>query len=80
MLPEPAPHTLLLAFGDDAIQFELRFVVDFGKGLTVKDEVQMAIDKAFSEHGIEFALPQLRIRLPEEGPDAEPQPAPGPAG
>jgi potassium efflux system protein len=71
VLPDPAPHTLLLAFGDDAIQFELRFVVDFGKGLTVKDEVQMAIDKAFHEQGIEFALPQLKIRLPEAGPETE---------
>jgi potassium efflux system protein len=80
VLPEPAPHTLLLAFGDDAIQFELRFVVDFGKGLTVKDEVQMAIDKAFSEQGIEFALPQLKIRLPETAPGSEPPPAAEPAG
>jgi potassium efflux system protein len=80
VLPEPAPHTLLLAFGDDAIQFELRFVVDFGKGLTVKDEVQMAIDKAFNEQGIEFALPQLKIRLPATEPGAEPPPAAEPAG
>jgi len=79
VLPDPAPHTLLLAFGDDAIQFELRFVVDFGKGLTVKDEVQMAIDKAFREQGIEFALPQLNIRLPESGSSpTSPPPAPEP--
>jgi potassium efflux system protein len=63
VLDEPAPHTLLLAFGEDAIQIELRFVVDFGEGLTTKDQVQMSIDKAFREKGIEFALPKREITL-----------------
>ncbi len=67
VLEDPEPHALLLDFGDDAIKLELRFVVDFGKGLKTKDEVQMALDKAFRERGIEFALPQLKLSLPEEG-------------
>jgi potassium efflux system protein len=66
VLDEPAPHVLLLGFGDDAILFELRFVVDFGLGLTTKDEVQMAIERAFRDRGIEFALPQRQIRLVTE--------------
>jgi potassium efflux system protein len=65
VLDDPAPHALLIAFGDDAINFELRFVVDFGNGIQAKDDVQMAIDRSFKEHGIEFALPQLRLQLPE---------------
>jgi len=64
VLPDPAPQALLLGFGDDAVKFELRFVVEFGRGLTCKDEVQMAIDRAFRQVGIEFALPKLDIRLP----------------
>jgi potassium efflux system protein len=77
VLEDPHPHALLLGFGDDAINFELRFVVDFGQGLATKDEVQMAIDRAFREQGIQLALPQLSVRLPsaaEEGgagPDAD---------
>jgi len=63
VLKDPAPHVLLLAFGDDAINFELRFVVDFGKGLSTKDEVQMSIERAFKENGIDFALPRSEIRL-----------------
>lgn len=63
VLSEPEPVALLLAFGDDAISMELRFVVDFGQGLTTKDEVQMAIEHAFREHGIEFALPQRQVRV-----------------
>jgi potassium efflux system protein len=65
VLDDPAPHALLIAFGDDAINFELRFVVDFGNGIQAKDDVQMAIDRAFKEKGIEFAVPQLKLQLPE---------------
>ena len=66
VLEDPAPQALLIAFGDDAIKFELRFVVDFGNGLKSKDDVQMAIDRSFKEHGIEFALPQLKLQLPDK--------------
>ena len=65
VLDDPAPQALLLTFGDDAINFELRFVVDFGNGIKAKDDVQMAIDQAFRENGVDFALPQLRLGLPD---------------
>jgi potassium efflux system protein len=66
VLSDPEPVALILAFGEDAINVELRFVVDFGQGLTTKDEVQMAIDRAFREHGIEFALPQRQVHVVSE--------------
>jgi potassium efflux system protein len=61
---DPAPHVLLIEFGDDAMRFELRFFVEFGEGLSTRDQVQMAIDRAFRERGIEFAIPKLDLRLP----------------
>ena len=64
VLDDPAPMALLIDFGSDAIQFELRFFVDFGRGLLTKDEIQMSVDRAFREAGIDFALPQLDIRIP----------------
>jgi potassium efflux system protein len=64
VVKDPAPHVLLLEFGDDAVKFELRFFVDFGKGLSTKDAVQMAVDRAFREQGIEFAPPLLQLRMP----------------
>ena len=67
VLDDPAPQVLLLTFGDDAINFELRFVVDFGQGLATKDQVQMAISQAFREQGIEFALPKSEVRFISEG-------------
>ena len=65
VLDDPAPQALLLTFGDDAINFELRFVVDFGNGIRAKDDVQMAIDHSFKDHGISFALPKLELQLPK---------------
>lgn len=70
VLDDPAPHVLLLTFGDDAINFELRFVVDFGQGLATKDAVQMTIERAFREHAIEFALPKSEVRFIADGGNA----------
>jgi potassium efflux system protein len=67
VLDDPAPQVLLLSFGDDAINLELRFVVDFGQGLSTKDQVQMTIDRAFREQGIEFALPKSEVRFISDG-------------
>jgi potassium efflux system protein len=71
VLDDPNPHVLLLAFGDDAVNLELRFVVDFGQGLTTKDQVQMEINRVFREHGIEFALPKSEVRFISEGKGAQ---------
>ncbi len=63
VLEEPSPQALLLEFGEDALKFELRAFVDFGIGLKTKDDLLVAIDKAFQEEGIEFALPKLSIEM-----------------
>jgi potassium efflux system protein len=74
---EPAPHVLLLEFGNDAIKFELRYYVDFGNGLRTRDELHMKIDRAFREQGIDFALPRLDIKMPGRGArTALPRPVP----
>jgi potassium efflux system protein len=73
ILKDPEPHALILNFGADAIQLELRFVVDFGQGITVKDQVQMSIDTAFQEAGIQFALPQSIMRVVSVDPKGDEQ-------
>jgi len=67
VLDDPPPQALLLEFGDDAIRFELRIFVDFGRGLKTRDELHMQMAKAFRERGIEFALPRLNIEVPRRG-------------
>ena len=60
---EPAPKALLLEFGESCMQFELRVFVDYRFGrVRAKDELQVAIDKAFREAGIDFALPSYRVQ------------------
>jgi potassium efflux system protein len=66
VLQDPAPQALLLEFGEDALKFELRAYLDFGKGLKVRDQLLESIDQAFKDNGIEFALPQLSITLPKK--------------
>ncbi len=73
VLDDPAPQALLISFGDDAINFELRFVVDFGQGLATKDDVQMSISRAFREKGIEFALPRSEVKLVSGGEPVAPK-------
>ena len=70
-------------FGEDAVQMELRFFVDFGQGLSTRDQVQMGVDRAFKENGVSFALPQISIsRLRKRGKSAGPADGtpPPPAG
>jgi small-conductance mechanosensitive channel len=66
VLKDPAPQVLLLEFGEDALKFELRAFVEFGKGLKTSDELLVAVDQAFHDAGIKFAIPQLAIQMPEE--------------
>jgi len=66
VLTDPAPQALLLAFGDDALKFELRVFVEFGVGLGTRDELQMALVRAFRREGIEFAIPRLSIQVPDK--------------
>ena len=65
VLKDPGPLAVLVEFGDDALKFNLMVFVDFGQGLTAKDELQVAIDQAFRDEGVEFALPKLTIQVPE---------------
>jgi len=66
VLDDPPPQTLLLDFGEDALKFELRVFLDFGKGLKTGDELRMAIEQAFKDNDIEFAIPQLGLQLPNQ--------------
>jgi len=65
VLEKPPPQALLLEFMEGVIKFELRFFVDFTKGLATKDAVQMEVDRIFRERGIDFTTPELNIQLPD---------------
>jgi len=71
VLEDPKPHAIIIDFAQDAINFELRFVVDFGNGIQVRDEVQMAVDRIFKDNGIAFAMPLLNVQMTRGKPDPD---------
>jgi len=60
ILADPAPKVLLTTFGDGSILLELGFWIadpEVGKG-GVTSDVNLAIWRAFRDHGIEISFPQ----------------------
>jgi potassium efflux system protein len=69
VLDEPPPAALLLSFGDNSLNFELRiFTHSILDRIVGAHELHLAIDKAFREHGIEIAFPQRDIHLDSTSP------------
>jgi potassium efflux system protein len=64
VLNYPSPEVVFKSFGDSTLDFELRVMVvrrdHFPK---VQHDLNMAIDAAFQENGIEIAFPQREIRV-----------------
>jgi potassium efflux system protein len=63
VLRDPPPSVLFMGFGESSLDFELRAHTKFDTMLSVRDELNMAIDKAFREAGIEIAFPQRDIHI-----------------
>jgi potassium efflux system protein len=64
VLKTPPARAFLTAFGDSALDFELRCVVaNVDNGLAVKSDLHYAILKRFRAAGIEIPYPQREVRL-----------------
>jgi small-conductance mechanosensitive channel len=77
VLTEPAPFALFKGFGENALEFELRFWVAFQSHVTVKSQVSVAVAAALREAGINIPTPQrdLHVTLAEgEFKPTAPQP------
>lgn len=71
VLKTPPPRAFLVAFGDSALNFELRCVVsDVENGLAVKSDLHFALLARFRAAGIEIPYPQQEVRLKGEGAPA----------
>jgi potassium efflux system protein len=57
------PSVLFMGFGASSLDFELRVFTKAETRLAVQDELNMAVDKAFREAGIEIAFPQQDIHI-----------------
>src|SRR5262245_7170863 len=64
VLDKPPPRAFLVAFGDSALQFELRCVVGHvDNGLPVKSDLHFEILRRFRAAGIEMPNPQYDVRI-----------------
>jgi small-conductance mechanosensitive channel len=65
VLRDPEPHCLVLAFGDSAVDLELRlWINDPRNGVhNVKSQVLMRVWELYHQHGIEFPYPQRDLHL-----------------
>ena len=59
---KPAPYVLFQDFGDNSLDFEVRFYVsDINIGWTAPSDVRFIINKRFKEEGIEIPFKQMVI-------------------
>ena len=72
VLPEPAPKVSLTAFADSGINLELGFWINDPEAGTggVRSAVNLAIWRAFREHGVEIPFPQREVRVLGNPPPA----------
>jgi potassium efflux system protein len=73
VLQTPAPSVFLLAFGDNALEFELRCIVsNVQYALVVKSDLHFAVLHRFRKAGIEIPYPQREVRVLGERTVARP--------
>lgn len=65
VLASPEPRVLLMNFGPNSVEFEIRFwITDPEEGVSgVRSEVLKRVWRQFREHGIELPFPQLDLYL-----------------
>jgi potassium efflux system protein len=72
VLDQPEPQVFFDAFGDSALNFELRvFVRSPDAQRIVRHDLNMAVERAFREAGIEIPFPQRDVHIrtaPSDGP------------
>jgi small-conductance mechanosensitive channel len=62
VVPSPAPVVYFHNFGDNALEFQLFFVVDdFDNAPLTLSEVRLSVERLFSGHGIEIPFPQITV-------------------
>lgn len=64
VVDDPAPKALFLAFGDNALNFELRaYVRSLDDYMQAQHDLHTAVDDAFRKAGIEISFPQRDIHI-----------------
>ncbi len=67
---KPIPKAMFLAFGEDALQFELWVWVDVNKRFNVQSSLHFTIEYNLRQHNIEIAFPQRDVWIRNFPPQA----------
>lgn len=66
----PPPEVVMRQFGDSGFEFELRvFIRDIAYFVIVQSDINLQIDRAFRQHGIEIPYPRRDVRFSRMPPD-----------
>jgi potassium efflux system protein len=63
LVKDPAPNALFSDFGDNSLNFRLRFWTHFSLSLQAKSDISIAIYNKFKEHNIEIPFPQQDVYI-----------------
>jgi small-conductance mechanosensitive channel len=63
VLETPAPVGLLLDYGEDTLNFELRFWTAWNVSTKVSSQLRVSVAEALTEAGIEIPVPQREVHL-----------------
>jgi len=63
VIPEPQPFVIFNGFGDSSLDFELRAWCNFNDGLQVLTQLNVGINRALVDNGIEIPFPQRDLHL-----------------
>ena len=75
VLREPAPASLFLGFGDSSLDLELQvFIPNPNLRHQVQDELNVALEVALREAGVEIPFPQRDVNLRQPAPAPEGRP------
>jgi potassium-dependent mechanosensitive channel len=67
VLPAPPPSVFFVDFGESSLDFEIRAFVDsLDKRLRVRHEINVAVERALREHGIEIPFPRRDVHIRSE--------------
>ena len=63
LVKDPEPKALFSDFGDNSLNFRLRFWTHFSLSLQAKSDISIAIYNKFKEHNIEIPFPQQDVYI-----------------
>jgi len=63
LVKDPAPNALFSDFGDNSLNFRLRFWTHFSISLQAKSDISIAIYNKFKEHNIKIPFPQQDVYI-----------------